>query len=176
MNAREQQFEQIVKEHRNRLFRICRAYLPDLDEAKDLYQEILLKVWLHLDKFRGEAQLSTWLYRISVNTALLYQRQQQRQPGRLPAHELHLPDNAHEAAEKQQQEHLLEQLHRCIAQLEKQDRLVISLVLEEVPYKEIAEVLGLTVTNVGVKINRIKQKLSALMEQAARTVSSDTIL
>ncbi len=175
MNPREQKFEQIIKKNRDRLFRICRAYLADPDDAKDLYQEILLRIWTNLDKFRGDAQLSTWLYRIAVNTALLYQRRQQRQPGPLPDHELLLPDNSHETTEKLQHEIMLQRLHFCIAQLQKQDRLIISLVLEEVSYKEIADVLGLTVSNVGVKINRIKQKLTTLMEEAARAQSAENI-
>ena len=167
MVDKEKLFGQIVQENRDRLYRICRACLPDPDDASDLYQEVLVKVWLNLHTFRGDARLSTWLYRIALNTAILHRRQQRMHAPLLPQHFTELPDGAADTAQKQQQEELLQQLHYCISCLEKQDRLIISLVLEEVAYKEIAEVLGLTVSHVGVKINRIKQKLATLMEQCA---------
>ncbi|MCC9165952.1 RNA polymerase sigma factor [Pontibacter harenae] len=165
MSEQEKLFEQVVQENKDKLYRICRACLPGRDDANDLYQDILVKIWLNLHTFRGDAKLSTWLYRIALNTAILHKKQQNRYALPLPHHVIDLPDSAVETADKQQQELLLQQLHYCISCLEKQDRLIISLVLEEVPYKEIAEVLGLTVSHVGVKINRIKQKLATLMEQ-----------
>lgn len=154
-----------MHENRDRLYRICRACLPSQEDANDLYQEVLMKVWLHLHAFRGEAKLSTWLYRIAINTAILHRKQQSKQALPLPHHATELPDSANETTDKQEQEALVQRLHYCIGLLEKQDRLIISLVLEEVPYKEIAEVLGLTVSHVGVKINRIKQRLATMMEQ-----------
>lgn len=167
MPDKEKFFEQIVRENRDKLYRICRACLSDPNDAKDLYQEVLVKVWLHLHTFRGEAKLSTWLYRIALNTAILYRKQQNKHSPLLPQHISELPDASAETAHKQEQEVLLQKLHYCISCLEKQDRLIISLVLEEVSYKEIAEVLGLTVSHVGVKINRVKQKLALHMEQQA---------
>ena len=165
MSEKEKLFEQLVAENKHRIYRVCRAYLSDPDDAKDLYQDILLKIWLHLDSFRSEASHSTWLYRIALNTAILHRKKQQRQPVPLPAKVLEIPENLADKTGKQQQEQLLEQLQRCIAQLETSDRLIISLVLEEMPYKDIAEVLGITLNHVGVKINRIKQKLSNLMQE-----------
>jgi RNA polymerase sigma-70 factor, ECF subfamily len=168
VSEKERLFERIVEENRHRIYRVCRAYLTDPDEAKDLYQDILLKVWLHLDTFRGEASHSTWLYRIALNTAILYRKKQQRQPVALPESVLQIPESNSDATGKQQQEKLLEQLQHCIAQLETSDRLIISLVLEEMAYKDIAEVLGITLNHVGVKISRIKQKLASLMESAGK--------
>ncbi|WP_046310245.1 RNA polymerase sigma factor [Pontibacter korlensis] len=165
MHDKEKLFQEIVRENRDRLYRICRACIPDHDDANDLYQEVLVKVWLNLHTFRGDAKLSTWLYRFALNTAILHRKQRSKHVTLLPQHSMGFPDAAAETAHKQEQEVLLQQLHYCISCLEKQDRLIISLVLEEVSYKEIAEVLGLTVNYVGVKINRIKQKLAVLMEQ-----------
>ena len=74
-------FDALVADHRDRLYRICRAYLPrDPDAAQDLYQDILVQLWTHLPGFRGEAQLSTWVYRVAVNTAILFQRRERRRP------------------------------------------------------------------------------------------------
>ncbi|MEJ8800906.1 RNA polymerase sigma factor [Pontibacter sp. H249] len=165
MPDKEKLFEQIVQENRDRLYRICRACMPDPEDASDLYQEVLVKVWLNLHTFRGDAKLSTWLYRITLNTAILHRKQQGKNTEPLPRHIAELPDTTAESLQKQEQEVLLQKLHYCINCLEKQDRLIISLLLEEVSYKEIAEVLGLTVNHVGVKISRIKQKLAMLMEQ-----------
>ncbi len=171
MSEKEHLFELIVQENRHRIYRVCRAYLPDPDDANDLYQEILLKIWLNLDSFRGEAQQSTWLFRIALNTAIVYRKKQQRQPVPLPKDILQFPENNSDKAHKEQQELLLEKLHACITQLENHDRLLISLVLEEMSYKDIAEVLGITLNHVGVKINRIKQKLADLMEPQPKQTS-----
>lgn len=169
MSDKEKHFEQIVRENRDKLYRICRACIPDPDDASDLYQEVLVKVWLNIHTFRGDAKLSTWLYRIALNTAILHRKQKSKYTYLLPQHITEIPDNTADTTDKLHQEHLLKQLHHCISCLEKQDRLIISLVLEEVAYKEIAEVLGLSVSHVGVKINRIKQKLAVLMEQTGKT-------
>lgn len=169
MSDKKKHFEQIVRENRDKLYRICRACIPDPDDASDLYQEVLVKVWLNLHTFRGDAKLSTWLYRIALNTAILHRKQQSKYTDLPPQHITEIPDNTADTTDKLQQEHLLKQLHHCISRLEKQDRVIISLVLEEVAYKEIAEVLGLSVSHVGVKINRIKQKLAVLMEQTGKT-------
>ncbi|RIJ36854.1 RNA polymerase sigma factor [Pontibacter oryzae] len=168
MPDKEKLFEQIVRENREKLYRICRACMPDPDDANDLYQEVLVKVWLNLHTFRGGAKLSTWLYRVALNTAILHKKKQRNHTSLLPQHISELSDTT-ESGHKQEQEALLQQLHHCISCLEKQDRLIISLVLEEVSYKEIAEVMGLTVNHVGVKINRIKQRLAVLMEQTGKT-------
>lgn len=165
MSDKEKLFGQIVRENRDSLYRICRACMPDPDDANDLYQEVLVKVWLNLHTFRGDAKLSTWLYRVALNTAILHRKKQRSHTSLLPQHIAELSYSCADTADKQEQEALLQMLHHCISCLEKQDRLIISLVLEEVPYKEIAEVLGFTVSHVGVKINRIKQKLASLMEQ-----------
>lgn len=162
-----QRFDALVAEHRNRLYRICRAYLPrDPAAAQDLYQDILVQLWTHLPTFRGEAQLGTWVYRVAVNTALLFQRREQRRPSApggpdpetLPLAASPPPDDGQEA--------LLAQLHRCIAQLPAADRLLVSLVLEDASYQQIADVLGLTVSNVGVRLNRLKKKLAACVAPA----------
>lgn len=163
-------FDALVADHRDRLYRICRAYLPrDPDAAQDLYQDILVQLWTHLPGFRGEAQLSTWVYRVAVNTAILFQRRERRRPaahaGPDPDQLAHLlPAESDEAA--RQQNHLLDQLHHCIAQLPDADRLLVSLVLEEASYQQIADVLGLSVGNVGARLNRLKKKLAGCVAPA----------
>lgn len=163
-----QRFEALVADHRDRLYRICRAYLPhDPAAAQDLYQDILVQLWMHLPGFRGEAQLGTWVYRVAVNTALLFKRREQRRPSALAGPDpATLPLAADPTPADDTHETLLAQLHHCIAQLPDADRLLVSLVLEDASYQQIADVLGLTVSNVGVRLNRLKKKLAGCVAPA----------
>jgi len=160
-------FEALVAANRDRLYRICRAYLPrDPAAAQDLYQDILVQLWTNLPRFRGEAQLSTWVYRVAVNTALLFKRREQHRPtgpdSETLAHVL--------AAESGEADHthyrLLDQLHQCIARLPDPDRLLVSLLLEDASYQQIADILGLSLSNVGVRLNRLKKKLATCVAPA----------
>lgn len=163
LKQHENYFNELVGANHASIYRICRAYLYDISHADDLYQEILFQVWNSLTGFKGEAKASTWIYRIAVNTAINYNLKNKRQ--QFDA----MPDTLQLRYEetlsgKQEQERQLDKLRYCISQLEVQDRLVISLVLENKSYKEIAEITGATVTNTGVKINRIKTRLLQLMQ------------
>jgi len=140
------------------------AYLYDKGEVDDLYQEILFSVWKSLDSYKGAAQISTWIYRVAVNTAINYNIKHKKQQ------HLVLPETLNIAAEEKnpkQEEAQFKKLRYCIQQLEAQDRLIISLVLEDKSYKDIAEITGSNTNNVGVKINRIKARLLKLMENTA---------
>jgi RNA polymerase sigma-70 factor (ECF subfamily) len=136
------------------------AYLYNKSYADDLYQEIMMQVWKSLDSYRGDAKLNTWVYRIAVNTAITYNVKQSR-AGHTPLPEtIDLPADDIHANEKEGQ---LAMLHKAISQLEENDRLIISLVLEDVSYREIAEITGNTENNIGVKVSRIKTRLMKLM-------------
>jgi len=157
---REGLFEELFQRHKAPLERLCFAYLNGSAEVEDLFQEIMSNVWNALPKFRGEAQASTWLYRIAVNTALLYRRKW-RPSEALPE----LPDPAVDTHQNLEDRERLAALRRAIAVLPGQDRLVITLLLEGLSYREIAEVTGLTVNYVGVKVSRIKQAIEHRMTE-----------
>jgi RNA polymerase sigma factor (sigma-70 family) len=156
-------FNELVKANHASIYRICRAYLYEASHADDLYQEILYQIWKSIQSFKEQSKVSTWIYRIAVNTAINFNLKNKRhQHQAIPdfssmPYEETLP-------EKQEQEAKLNTLRYCISQLETQDRLIISLVLENKSYKEIAEITGISMTNTGVKINRIKARLLYLME------------
>ena len=157
---RERLFEELFQKHKAPLERLCFAWLNTPAEVEDLFQEIMSNVWNALPKFRGEAQASTWLYRIAVNTALLHRRK--RRPSEaLPE----LPDPAVDTHQSLEDRERLAALRRAIAVLPEQDRLIITLLLEGLSYKEIAEVTGLTVNYVGVKVSRIKQAIEQRMTE-----------
>jgi len=157
---RERIFEELFQRHKQPLQRLCSAYLNSAPEVEDLFKEIMSNVWSALPKFRGEAQMGTWVYRIAVNTALLHRRKQR------PSEALiEVADPAADAHQNLEAEQRLAALRRAIAVLPGQERLVITLLLEGLSYKEIAEVTGLTVNYVGVKISRIKQAIEQRMTE-----------
>jgi len=156
-------FAAIYQSNKDRVYRLCRSYLGPVPEVDDLFQEVFLRVWEHLDGFRGEAQASTWVYRIAANTALLWRkRRQRRQQQELVSDDLPLmvaEDTPSEAPPAQ-----LEALYWAIARLKDIDRLLVGMALEGLTYEEMAEVTGRTVNSVGVKMNRIRKRLKKYME------------
>lgn len=157
-------FKQIFEANSKKIFHLCYGYTGDDDAANDLLQETFLKVWQNLDKFRNQAMISTWIYRIAVNTCLTYLRSEKRQ-----AKDELTPQIAEtkmeEVSEKNEQ---VAMLYKCIAKLEESERIIITMVLDEVPYLEIADISGISEGNLRVKIHRIKQKLTELYNQYER--------
>ncbi len=151
-------FEEIYRDYSPKVFRLCLGYTNDEAAAKDLLQDIFLIVWQQLAKFRGEASVGTWIFRIASNFCLRQMQKENRikrapMPAEFP--EINHPDN---------QEHL-RFLYECIAALPETDRIVISLELEDLPQAEIAQITGLSPANVRVRIHRIKEKLTQKFRQ-----------
>lgn len=164
---KEKQFQTLLEESKGSIYRICKSYLYDESQQEDLFQEIVLELWKSMDRFRHEAKWNTYIYRIALNTAIRYNLKHKRQKEISPQvvkSELYATEHGSSQVEKEEQ---LAQMHRCIQQLDSADRLIISLVLEDLSYKEIAEILESNVNHVGVKINRIKKKLLKLMENGS---------
>lgn len=146
-------FEEIYNRYSPQIFRVCLGYTNDADQARDLVQETFISVWKNLSGFRGESQISTWIFRIATNHCLRALEVSKRMPN------AELPTNLVETYEEPQEDKL-NFLYRCIAELEETDRIIISLELEGLPQAEIAAVVGLSNVNVRVKIHRIKEKLA----------------
>ncbi|WP_159521109.1 RNA polymerase sigma factor [Sunxiuqinia indica] len=162
MINKEEQFKQIVKDNEERVRRICRYYSNCNEESKDMYQEILINIWKSLDSYRGEAAISTWIYRIAINTSLSMSGKTFKQlKFRVDMDMQHLgsliDDNG--AEQKKLLEKQLDRMQTQINQLTIIDKALISLLLEGLSSKEIANVVGLTEPNVRVKIHRIKESL-----------------
>jgi RNA polymerase sigma-70 factor (ECF subfamily) len=157
---RERLFVELFEQNRASLRRLCFGYLTSAGEVDDLFQEIMTNVWNSLPSFRGEAKTSTWLYRIAVNTAIIHRRK------RRPSEALEdVPDQRASAHQDLERRERLEMLHRAIARLGDQDRLIVSLLLEGLSYREIADITGITVNYVGVKLARIKQALEQIVTE-----------
>jgi len=154
----EHAFTEIYNKHAPQVLRMCRAYTESEAQAQDFLQETFIKVWQHLDNFRGDAKVSTWIYRIAVNTCLSHIRSNKNKaPVELQEHFDRADDTT--ALVKEQQ---IAQLYKAVHRLPEADRLIISMVLEEIPYDEIAEALNISDGNLRVKIHRIKQELTKL--------------
>jgi len=147
------EFEEIYQQYSPQIFRVCMGYVNDADQARDLMQETFISVWRNLAFFRNESKISTWIFRIATNNCLRAIEKSKR------LIKTELPVNLPEIIEESPEEKL-RFLYRCIAELEEIDRIIISLVLEDLPQAEIASIVGLSNANVRVKVHRIKEKLS----------------
>jgi RNA polymerase sigma-70 factor (ECF subfamily) len=162
---REQRFLDVVRENEARLRRICRVYGRAAGTEEDLYQEILVQVWQSLDSFRGRSAAGTWLYRVALNTALGQRRRSAAQPGSVPA----APGRAEDAPEPRdlapaadealEAKERLERLYAAIERLDETDRALVMLYLDERSYREMAEILGISESHVGVKLHRIRKRM-----------------
>ncbi len=167
MKVREEQFRDIVGEHQNRVWNICRHYARTPDDAGDLQQEVLVNVWRSLESFRGESQLSTWIYRIAVNTCLSYiLKENRRSAFNLSLDETNVSSLMEEEGilEKIETERKLSLLHDAINRLTVIDKLLISLAIEKVSSKEMAEIIGITEPNVRTKLHRIREELRHILK------------
>ena len=136
-------------------------YCSDPHDSEDLFQEIMLQLWKSYPQFNGLSKFTTWMYRVALNTAITRLRRDKRRPDnrRIGDEETKVPENSTARMDVEYGQPLQE----AIDTLNKFDRALLLLYLDEKSYREIAEIMGLTETNVGVKINRIKQKLKSLL-------------
>ncbi len=148
-------FEEWLKEHRGIFFKIVRAYAFNPADQDDLFQEISLQVWKSIPDFRGDAKASTWIYRVALYAALAWTRKEKKQPSTRP---LAVVDKTLTIVAQPTDERL-EWLYEQIARLEPVDRSLCLLLLEGFSYQEMAGMVGISESNVGVKIHRIKQRL-----------------
>lgn len=152
-------------EHGSSVMKVARAYTLTSEECQDLAQEILLQAWRSLPNFERKANAATWFYRVALHTAMNWHRKDEPRRNRQePLVEVQAlaPDGIDSAGQAQQRE-TVEQLYNAIHQLPKADAALVLLYLDQLSYQEMAEVLGISESNVGVKLNRAKKALSELM-------------
>jgi len=159
---KEEKFNAIISENRERIRNICRYYNANVEDQKDMYQEVLVNIWKSLDSFRGDSALSTWIYRVAVNTSLTFTGKTFRHMKLMVDGDTKNLDSVlddESLNEKLKQENQFEKLQVELNQLSVIDKALISLLLEGLSMKEIADVIGITEPNVKVKIHRIKSQL-----------------
>lgn len=165
---KERLFEDLIQKNEDRIYRICRSYLKNREEIPDLYQEILIQIWKSIDRFRSESTWSTYLYRIALNTAIKFKRKssKNKEYARVDI----VVEDSSTQSNKVDKEKRLNAMHACIQMLNDGDKLLITLVLEDLTYKEIAEILDSNTNLIGVRINRVKKRIMKLMEKHYETV------
>lgn len=154
----EVQFLSLIKEHQGIIHKICRLYRESKEDREDLFQEITFQLWKSFPGFKGDAKISTWIYRIALNTAIAAFRKKKPDIEYAPI----LPD----LPEVQQSEELSlrqERLFTALKQLDDSEKAIITLYLEDLNYQQIAEVIGISENYVGVKLNRIKNKIQKFL-------------
>ncbi|MBS1748035.1 MAG: RNA polymerase sigma factor [Bacteroidetes bacterium] len=155
------EFEEMYKQYSPKIFRLCMGYVNDRDWAKDLVQETFIQVWKNLHTFRNESAISTWIFRIASNNCLRQIERSSKMPKAALPIQLEYKNDS--AIEEQ-----LSLLYKCIATLNETERLIISLALEDLPQKEIADITGIAEGNLRVKIHRIKQTLTKRFNEYAK--------
>ena len=157
----EKKFEEIVETHRDQVYRMCWGFANNSFDVDDLFQDAMINIWKGHEKFEGNSALLTWIYRVTVNTCLLWKRRKSKsiESQKLENVKFEVPIENDEA----KNDGKIKALRSAIQQLKKIDKTLILLLLEGCTYKEISEITGLTTTNVGAKLNRIKAKIKKLM-------------
>jgi RNA polymerase sigma factor (sigma-70 family) len=160
---RKRDYEHLLQAHRGIVHKVAYSYSRNADDRDDLVQEICLQLWRSFSSYDPTRRFSTWMYRIALNVAISHVRHASlNAPGTFePLSEIHLETIG--TSENNRQDEQLDALHGFISQLEPLNRAVMVLYLDERSYVEIAEIVGLSETNVATKINRIKQKLRGQM-------------
>lgn len=150
----DKEFLDMVKQHDAIIFKVASFYTDNDNPIGDLYQEVVLNLWKGYPSFRGDSKPSTWIYRIAINTCVSFFRRNKNKPVYVDIREdiPNFEDNSDD----------IKELYRLINRLEKIERALVLLYLDDKPYKEIAEITGLTLTNVATKLSRIKEKLKEM--------------
>lgn len=153
------EFVATITKHSGIIHKICRMYRDRPEDRDDLFQEIIFQLWKSYDNFKGTSKISTWLYRIALNTAISAFRKKQLNV----SYPTELPDLPDEQTNDEKID-LQEKLFAALQKLNEADKAIITLYLEDLSYQQIAEIIGINENNVGVKINRIKHKIKSLIE------------
>lgn len=165
MNKQEQQqfFQEIIDRHRGIMFKVARVYCQNENDRQDLIQEMMIQIWQSIHKYNDQFKISTWLYRISLNVAISFYRKSTTRANRFTVLNEQMTEiPTEDKAETEQQLTLLEQF---ISELKEIDKALMILYLEDKSHAEIAEILGISISNVGTKVGRIKEKLKTRFSQ-----------
>ena len=156
MDIKEREFEQMVKENKETIYTVCYMFSKDTDEVNDLFQEVLVNLWRNIDSFEHRSNVRTWIYRVALNTCISINRKKRIKVS-VP---LNMDINLFEDQDKDSLQVGL--LHKRISQLKPFDRAIVLLWLENLPYEEIAQIVGISTKNVSVRLFIIKEQLKKM--------------
>jgi len=149
-------FVKAIQDNEGIIYKIARMYSKDAESINDLYQDIVFQLWKYFDTFKGNSKLSTWIYRVALNTSIMQWRKEKRKGQKVDINHLFLKQTDTYNDEFDER---LKLIYAHIKQLNNVEKGLMLLLLEGKKYEEIAELTGFTPTNVGTRISRIKQKL-----------------
>lgn len=163
----ETRFTAWLAEHRGIMFKLARAYAAEAADQDDLFQEMLLQLWRSLPAFREQAKPSTWIYRVCLNTAMTWRRDERRRHAAIPATALppETPSADPRPGWSHEEDELLAQLYVAVRALPEVERSLVVLALEGLSYREIGDIAGLTENHVGVALNRARRKLADRLKE-----------
>ena len=148
----------MIRQNEGVIYKVASFYVDREHPMGDLYQEIVINLWKGFPSFRGESKYSTWIYRIALNTCVSFYRRSRKEVAFMD-----IPIDVPEEVENNEQ---IQELYRLIGKLGKIERGLVLLYLDDKSYKEIAEITGISVTNVATKLNRIKEKLRQMSNES----------
>jgi RNA polymerase sigma factor (sigma-70 family) len=157
LQANKDQFLHLIQHNKKLIFKVCNTYCSDPEDRKDLVQEVIIQLWRSYANYNNKYKLSTWMYRIALNTAISFYRSNKKHSQTSPISDfiLEIPEDA----SSRDLDDKVTQLYQFINQLNKLDKALMILYLDNNSYKDMAEILGISETNVATKISRIKQHL-----------------
>ena len=153
MTQLEQQFTKTVTEHKSTIYTVCYMFSQDADEVNDLFQEVLVNLWKGFESFEQRSDIRTWIYRVALNTCISLDRKKRRQATARLSMDINLFED------RDQDTRQVDMLHKRIAKLQPFDRAIVLLWLENLPYDEIGQIVGISAKNVGVRLYRIREQL-----------------
>ena len=154
MNSSEKEFTRIVREHKATIYTVCYMFSKDKDEINDLFQEVLIALWRGFEAFRGECNIRSWIYRVSLNTCISTERKKRRR-----ADSVRLDMSINLFSDSDDDSRQAQMLRERIGRLGVFDRAIILLWLENLSYEEIGAIVGITAKNVSVRLVRIREQL-----------------
>ena len=158
----EKEFIELVNSNRALIYKVCHLYCFEQEQRKDLFGEIVLQLWKSFPAFNHRSSTSTWVYRVALNTAITALRNESKKPEQKQSSlsGLEIPDAAWPPEDK------TSILYQAIEKLNEVEKAIIMLYLDEKTYEEISEIIGISNSNVGARINRIKTKLSHIVKKS----------
>ncbi len=150
-------FIRIINENKNKILRVCRIYAHNVHDREDLFQEVCINIWRSLPSFREKSSVNTWMYRIALNVCMQFylSDKKKEKPYSLDGIEIEFIETSADDN--------VEKLYASISRLNEAEKPLIQLYLDDLPYREISKIMGISENLVAVKINRIKDKLSKLL-------------
>lgn len=154
-----------IESHKGIIYKVSKVYFNHPEDQEDLRQEIIYQLWHSYDSFRSESQFSTWMYRIALNTAILFFKKEKRNNESLKSYE---PEPRAYIDDRDTEDEKLKALYHSFQYLDKIEKAIIYMYLEDMSHKQIAQTLGISEANARVKLHRTKEKIKSILLKKSR--------